>query len=503
MLRLPPTSISLSENDLSFHLQQIDIYHGLLKQGFKKQDIARYFEEHQDAQRANAASVNLGPPSLSIVQLAARDARIVEPPAQAQPSPVKEHYADTAVTSYIPATAANQDFQDGGPVPSSPTLPASLQSQQHAPRQSSLLRFTQIPSSSSSDRTRTTTVPLPARAYRPHTDTLSYEQSEVSEAELIADVAKMEISPAQDDISTQRLRKSPSLNWAEAEHFVPGRLKHHSSLNALDDEANSLTTPRATFPIETAALPITPRLVSLDETLHQADDESSTIQERNMPSSPPDSDTQKSFNTARMPPSPTLPLMPTTPTTHRRGGRGARTEPRHRHQLDGASFSVYNDALPPMTQPQTPADLARHHLLTEFDAAYTAPPGVLHTGSPIRRARAGTIEQDLDESHSPMNHAMGARERRARELMRGARIEGVRLQRLRMQHRERVERGFDGNDEAREGPGPAVDEQMWRDELEGDRVGDENWDAEEGAMERGREGIRVVSGNTRARWWEV
>ena len=103
-----------------------------------------------------------------------------------------------------------------------------------------------------------------------------------------------------------------------------------------------------------------------------------------------------------------------------------------------------------------------------------------------------------------MAHAMGSRERRARELMRGVRVEGARLQRLREQDRERIARGLDGNDEVTglDGPGPAIVTYLWRDGLEGDRVGDENWEESGEWSPRRRNGMRVTSGNARDRWWE-
>jgi hypothetical protein len=41
MIRLPPSSISLSESDIQVHLKQIDIYQSLLQQGFKRDAILR------------------------------------------------------------------------------------------------------------------------------------------------------------------------------------------------------------------------------------------------------------------------------------------------------------------------------------------------------------------------------------------------------------------------------------------------------------------------------
>lgn len=108
---------------------------------------------------------------------------------------------------------------------------------------------------------------------------------------------------------------------------------------------------------------------------------------------------------------------------------------------------------------------------------------------------------------------MGLRERRARELMRSARAEGLRLERIRRLDHQRLihdrtdrrpsmARAMGRDDEARdldgeaglEGPGPTVIEEQWRDDLEVDRVGDENWEGEAGDVGI-RVGIRVLSGN--------
>lgn len=51
MIRLPPTSISLSESDIQFHLREINIYQTLLQQGFKQQDIQRYYAANRVAAR--------------------------------------------------------------------------------------------------------------------------------------------------------------------------------------------------------------------------------------------------------------------------------------------------------------------------------------------------------------------------------------------------------------------------------------------------------------------
>ena len=196
--------------------------------------------------------------------------------------------------------------------------------------------------------------------------------------------------------------------------------------------------------------------------------------------------------------------MPNTPTPVR-GPRTASTELQNQRpdSLDGTSFQVYDDSLPRSVQPQTPADLTIRTVVTEHDAAYTAPPGVVRSNM-RSRLRSGRNEMVEPGEQSPTARAMGMRERRERELMRSVRAEGMRLERLRQQDRERIARGLDGNDDDSDGPGPAIVRDAWRDDLEGDRVGEENWESEaelHGWVDRP---IRVVSGNAQRlqqRFW--
>ena len=158
-------------------------------------------------------------------------------------------------------------------------------------------------------------------------------------------------------------------------------------------------------------------------------------------------------------------------------------------------------------QPRTPADLARQALLTDQYAAYTAPPGMVRSSAALLPIRLHSTAARLEPGEqSPTTRAMAMRERRQRELARGARAEADRLERLRLRDRERIARGFDSNDEEGDGPGPALRTRTaWRDELEGDRVGEENWEGEldllAGTDVDGR-GIRVLSGNARWQTWD-
>ncbi|RMZ82658.1 hypothetical protein DV738_g1635, partial [Chaetothyriales sp. CBS 135597] len=178
--------------------------------------------------------------------------------------------------------------------------------------------------------------------------------------------------------------------------------------------------------------------------------------------------------------SPTLPPMPVIDEQHR---GGVHTEPRLRRglQMELSSFPVFNDGLPIDDQPQTPRDLSRY-LVTEEDAAYTAPPGALYTASPTRRPRAAVAEGAVDYGdQSPVALAMDSRERRARELIRGVRAERMRLQRQLLHDRDIIAQGLDGGLEAASDSNdsdPTAVPDFWRDDWEDDRVGDENWEGQ-------------------------
>ncbi len=467
-------------------MQQIDIYHGLLKQGFKKKDILRYFQEHR---KANAVGTEDSEPEIttapSTVELAARSpppTEVSDPlhsRSMSNPSPSEQ----TEICGTYDTVKQDHNADELAETTRSSPIAGFPASRRHAPRQSSLLRFAQAvsPDPTHSDETeKSKTHPvLPARSYRPRTETYSYNQSEVSETDLTSQVSGLHISLS-----------------ARGDQTVASEQCHRSGL--------SMRPEAASFVPEAVILPRSSSLAatSIDHT--RPSDGSPLTTE--FPSSPP---IQPAQDTVRVASSPSLPPMPTTPTSARRGQRDARTEPRNHgpQYLDGP-IPVYNDSLPAGTQPQTPADLTRHHLITEHQASYTAPVGMIRTPSASRLQRAA--RQDLPETgeQSPTRRAMGMRERRARELLRGARAEGMRLERLRRQNRERTTRGVDRNVEGRDrelgrgrdGPGPAVFTEQWEDQLEGDRVGDENWEGELEAINDGveRRAIRVTSGNANA-----
>ena len=531
MIRLPPSSISLSEHDLSFHLQQIDIYHGLLRQGFKKKDILRYFDEHRTANRAattdSEQSESVIQPAPSCVELAVRGSTSVhssdphpEPPRKST-TPVSQS-EDNHYGTKLENTTCNLD--DGEDLSSHADAPAQLV-HRHAPRQSSLLRFAKAispESSTHSDRTDDATriVVAPARTYRPRTETYSYNQSEASETDLTIGIQDLHLDPASADVflpAARRTERSTSPMRPEAECFIPAQVQQPAfpasrpSLDQLNTTYETQAQVQQTIsPSGSTYIPLSvlsPRKSSLGATSINRNRGDSPSPAVDFPSSPPGPELHRP---QRLILSPSLPPMPTTPTPVRRTQQATWTEPRSQG-FDG-SFAVYDDSIPASVQPQTPADLVRHSIITEHEAAYTAPVGRIHT--PSRSERMSRVDQLEPGEQSPTARAMGVRERRARELLRGVRAEGIRLERLRRQDRERFNRGVEGNNEreraerarAVDGPGPAVFTEPWVDELEGDRVGDENWEAElEGlGVWRPRAGIRVASGNANAGrgWWE-
>ena len=94
MIRLPPTSISLSESDINLHLREISIYQSLLQQGFTREAIQGYYasirapepEGHPSSQR----------PQLTSTRKASND---VEKPITHEDQPARSHNPDHQQTS--------------------------------------------------------------------------------------------------------------------------------------------------------------------------------------------------------------------------------------------------------------------------------------------------------------------------------------------------------------------------------------------------------------------
>jgi hypothetical protein len=434
MLRLPATSIAVSENDLSALLQHMDVYQGLLKQGFKKTDVLRYFREHQAATQNDIDPTLLQPlRARSTVELTQQAVNVsqsssetTDPSSQSNDDDAPSDPTNVGEQSDNHATQHDHHLSSRS---------RTTSDHQHAPCRSSLLRFGQASSPPRMDDDQN--IPtraarrLPIRTYRPRTDTYSYDQSEAS-----ADDEETQESPP---IPTRSSFMRP-----EAEAFVPASERALRELQQVQRSTNATRAQLSSPDMEnsTDAGPETP-------------DNSRSAE---------DSD-EDSHLTA-------TPIRQVTPNN--------RSE---RHQLDGTvhgAFQVYDDALPPHTQPQTPADVGHRQPFADITAAYTAPPGMIH--SPTRILRQGPRDTDDEGTQTPTVRAIHLRQRRTRELARGLRAEGARI--------------------ARDDSGPEEQElrHAWRDELEVDRAGDENWDldTEDDDEASAIEMIRVLSGNARA-----
>ena len=432
MLRLPATSIDLSEQDVSFHLHQIDIYHGLLKQGFKKADVIRYIRDHNKAKETRAAETHifLAPSTvdLALSNTGSQVTHVSPPPsgdAKSALTPNESGVAEDSTPSPVDLLwkpAERNTSHDLG----------------HAPRKSSMLRFSEVASSSASEEAESPVhfprTPRSAITYRPRTDTYSYNESDVFDSDVL-DTKTSEAGDGIDSPGRSELR-------ADAEAFVPGRAPRSEGTAFTiyeDDTAEDMFL-------------ITP----------ENPEGSSSLQ----------------------------PLFTTPPRQARITTRVVQSASRSR-QLDG-HFSVYNDAAPSLTQPETPADLERNsRASTAYSMAFTAPPGRVR--SPGSQRHRTMVYEDAG-SQTPTARAIFMRERRARELRRGIQVETARLDRLRLSDTS--------EDRENAGPADASDTDVavdWRNDLEADRVGDENWEiapmTHDGFEQLGR--IRTLSGNAR------
>lgn len=427
MIRLPVTGIDISQNDVAYHISQIDIYIGLLRQGFKKHEVLQYFAKLAEERKArNGFIMNSPPPSAYTLETSAQHHWQKE---------VVEDEADTATQVKAGKAVSVQDE-----VLNVAQLP-------HAPRQSSLLKFSKMVSSDSSMEETPLPVPFSPRSqitFRPRSQTYSYEQSERDSEDLVShEATEMPIlehlslyeTPVPDSIDSNRttIRVVSNLR-PEAESFTPSNVR---------------------------------------QSPFEGDSSSPESDVRSFPSSPP-------IAAQRLIPeesSPVLPPNPVTPSRQIRGTAASQTRSRHAF-LDGA-FTIYNDSVSRELQPQTPADLQRQPFSSIFNPAYTAPPGLLR--SPVSQARDIT---DL----SPTAHAIQIRERRRREYERSTRLN---------QQSTRPRRTRDGSILVEPAFDIVRDGDLWRDELEADSVGEENFEDYDSHGSTGRH-MRAVSGNRRA-----
>ena len=532
MIRLPPTSISISENDVQFHLRQTEILHGLLKQGFKKNDVARYLDDYRKA-TAEAEGHDLDflvRPAPTAVELACCRS---QPPSmheldqtseatdKSDPSSTPKSISSNLGTLSKDVSLTNDpnnelkptDYQDIGreesvsPLSMAPTMLIN----KHAPRKSSLLRFAKAasPDDCSLSPEEGAVLPDPiitrrAAEYEHRSETNPYQAS-------TRDNPVVDSSP-QDSI-VERINRMSLSNSTDVSEDMPFMLPppfsatprahsfQYSSLASSGMVTRGDGNPERRVDSSPSLETTTPlRSIGFLDQYATLPDLSSSPR---LPASPADDDlTQLRASSISS-------GLPATPTPIRAAAPVSSSEPRHhRHRyLDGNAFSVYNDSLPSSSQPQTPADLARGPVVTERDAAYTAPPGMIRVASSSTSIVHGSRWDRTLGEQSPTVRAISLRERRNRELLRSVRAEGIRLRRMRLrdeslftQRAAQSNRDTNANPDLGAQPQISLPDDIWRDDLNADRIGEENFEADAEVSQR--RVMRVVSGNARFEAWE-
>ena len=491
MLRLNPTSISLSDKDIQDHLQQIDLYHELLKQGFKKKQIMQYYAEHKAQVATRHAPFEL-PPTPSTVQM--------------MQTPYK-------------AKAEEQDYNDECPQAS----PASPGSPPHAvnivPRKTSLLRFARTASSDSPDHHSTETddsqldpefVTSPrtqAAKFKRRTSTTSFEISE-EDGRTEEEGDSSCISEIDEGVSQLNLSSSPNASktevlspFATGELFSPGTRRKSPVSSPLRPDAEEFTPRLLPPPFSSSRrvsnpehLPSSPPVPGTSDTQETASSTLTTLvnaglasilpSERLIPSSQTNAPSHYSnvMDTVHVFDTQGLNARPTTPP--RSSVAILQSEPRRRpqHNLDGSlPFVIYNDNAPQDTQPQTPADISRRPPLTDRDVRYTAPPGRIRTMTRSHFNQLSTVHEPGEQS--PTVRAIGIRERRAREIRRGVRMAEVRVQQERAE--ENVRQQQEETEDNTIGIAARIERALRQNGLETDRTGEENF----------AEGLNEATGN--------
>jgi len=464
MIRLPATGIDISQNDLNSHLQQLDIYQGLLKQGFKQKEIVRYFRARQaeTAQQGSQHGHSLTP-APSTFDLCTASSFSSEPEVT-RPSSCKTSADGDFARIYSKHSPSELSAHPSNPSADAAVASPSLKrgGKAHAPRQTSLLRFAhgaspESPTGRQIDKNSPLS-PWSNKTYRRRSETYSCDQSE----------------PDEDDMPC--MRKTTEI------------LEHLS----LDDEllptsvGSTKTTVRLVSNLRPEAEVFTPLYMRLEKNVDAelsqkgAPGSSSSPESRSLPSSPPllpqTSAAGDEYSSPTLPPvsgiAPTM--QPKTPETAQRRI--------YQQFLDG-SFTVYDDSMPARLQPQTPADLSRGDHFNEYNAAYTAPPGMVRT--PVTAGRHDRDPRQPSGVLSPTTQALLIRERRQREFMRSARVEALQIGRTRGNR--------DGDTEAHNTINQAIN--LWREDLDADMVGDENFENGSATLDLG--GVRATSGNRR------
>ena len=517
MIRLPPTSIFLSESDIQFHIQQLEIYHGLLKQGFSKEDTSRYLEDYRKNTLQDTALLaqveptrapstldfacrgKKDPPSLESFRPKAKDKETSRSSVSFEPctsdEDASELFASSDIGTNVNDTEEEEDEDEENQSVSPIAMPPKIHLNKHAPRQSSLLRFSTAVSpdhhSNASQLSQTPQIPASVRTrrYRPRSQTYPYlsserEQSSGATSEQLTErIARLSLegSGLSDRTSTS---SSDGMTLPPPPPFL-NTLRRRPTFAAL---RSSIGRPGS--PEEHLGNSSTPNdLLSSGALLHPLD------LQIDIPSSPPVHNSSSSDVSTPLPARLGSPDWPATPIPSRRSAASAQTEdgdhgPRY---LDGSVFSVYNDALPATSQPQTPADMSRTRLITEREAAYTAPPGMIRFGSFSTIPREPSeFERNFGEQ-SPTLRAINMRERRSRELWRRMRAESARMRRNRLREDALFDETTPGNARARRRHRELGE--PWRDELDADRVGEENFETDFSIRQGGA--MRVVSGNAR------
>lgn len=451
MIKLPPTGIDISQSDLQAQLQHLDLCANLLKQGFKKREIQQYFRERSVNCRE---SLDRG---TSTYDLLSRSE--VSGEASGHMSSFCQSSEDNIPTQFASPIRSPEQAIDDSAVPQDLRTANSnndvvVRKKTHAPRQSSLLRFARAISSEASDNGNTTLnfTPRPMVIYCPRSETYSYDQSEMDEED-------------KDQRCTTPTEKLEQLTLTD------DQLVNTGSTNSIVHVTSSLRPD---------AQPFTPSLVRPKKTVdHLSSPDPLSLLDSDpasFPSSPPEiSHLPHSDQTN----SPSLPPLPCTPLANMNHTPPAFSALSQQQSLDSA-FTVYNDSVPATLQPQTPAELDRSHFLNQYNAAYTAPPGMIRSSAARHGVRSN---RQVSGELSPTAQASMIRERRQREFRRSLRVEGLRIDRSRTDIRHT-------------GSGNDVDPfNIWHDDLDADGVGEENFeDTMAGQMLRG---MRAVSGNRR------
>lgn len=454
MIRLPPTGIAISQNELQIHLEDLDFHSTLLRRGFKKYEVIRYLRErdanNQVCPPTESASPGSGhaPSTYTLLSQSRK--------TQSWPSHSPDLTQHQLASSPLSAERSETSPDPKAASVSEPDLVIGKKT--YAPRRSSLLRFAQRISSEPPEADKTVEglfSPRSAIKYRPRSHTYSYDQSEMDDDDLVGGYAtpvdELENLSLDDELvtsvdSTKTTVQIPSTLRPDAKPFTPSHVQY-----ILKREATKNGDGSSTLASSDSSFPSSPPVVS-------------QMSDRSLHSSP------------ALPPLLHTPLLAYDHITPAGAQEGSQ-----QLFLDG-SFTVYNDSIPARFQPQTPAALSRNRYPNDTDAAYTAPPGMIRSG--IARQTLDGNRQTSGEL-SPTAQASLIRQRRQREFVRGLQVEGLRIDRA---HANARQPGAD--------PGAMIDQlNIWRDDLDADGVGEENFEDASLTATLGR--LRTVSGNRR------